>query len=57
MKNKTPADMDEQIVRINPTVFLKVQQKEPDQVIFVDNLVISPFIKDKLLKPYLTSLF
>lgn len=57
MQNKPEIEKEDQLVRINPTVFLKVELNEPDNVIFVDNLVMTPLIKEKLLMPYLQALF
>jgi hypothetical protein len=49
--------MEEIFVKINPSVFLKVELKEPDKIQFVDNLVITPMITEKLLNPYINKLF
>lgn len=49
--------MEKKSLVINASIMLKVALSDPYRVEFVDQLVITPVIKTKVLLPYLDSLF
>jgi len=49
--------MEKNLLKINPSVILKVEANNPSKVELVDHLYITQEVKTKALTPYLESLF
>lgn len=49
--------MEKNSITINSSILLKVGVKDPYKVELVDNLSITPELKEKALLPYLSQLF
>jgi len=49
--------MKKNAITINTSILLKLEANDPYKVELVDNLSITPEIKERILLPYLTRLF
>jgi len=46
-----------ELFHVNPTLSLKIEANSPNYIELIDNFTITPDIKEKLLMPYVSSLY